>query len=195
MYPKYKPVDEGEQVTNEIGQIFASKEIFKTAVKDFALQEKKDLKIVKNDKTRVVVKCVEDCPFYMRASRTESRQYFMLVTLENNHKCHRTAENRQAKTKYIARKFMPTLRHSPEIKIISLIEEARLKWGILIGWWKAYRAKVKALEMIQGACSDLYHHLRNYAQELLRSNPGSTVKIKTVEGPKGPVFLENLCMR
>ena len=187
-YHRYKPVDEGDPVIFEVGHIFATKEIFKTAIKDYSLQEKKDLKITKNDKTRIVVKCVEKCPFYMRVSRTDTRQYWLLVTFDNNHDCCRSAENRQAKTKYLARKFMPVLRHTPEIKVQSLIEVGRLRWGILIGWWKAYMAKVNALEIIQGACKDQFQYLRNYAQELLRSNPGSTVKIKSVPGPKGPVF-------
>ena len=187
-FPRYKPVDEGEKVKFELGQIFSTKEVFRNAVKEYALQEKKDLKLTKNDNKRVVAQCVEDCPFYLRVSKTETRPYFMLVTFVDEHNCHRTASNRQAKTRFLARKFMPILRCSAEIKVNTLIEVARLRWGILITRHKAYRAKVKSLEMIQGACTDQYSHLRNYAQELLRSNPGSTVIIKAVEGPKGLVF-------
>ena len=44
--------------------------------------------------------------------------------------------------------------------------------------YQLYRAKKKALELIHGAIDEQYAHLRNYAEELLRRNPGSSVKIK-----------------
>ncbi|XP_057432604.1 uncharacterized protein LOC130725385 [Lotus japonicus] len=188
-YPRFRPAEDGDSVNFVLGQIFDSNDIFIHVVKEFALQHKKDMKIVKNDKKRVVVNCVKGCPFNLRISKTNSRHYFLLVTYEATHNCCRSASNWQAKTIFMAMKFMPLLRHSPNLSIPGLIEEARSRWGIHLGWWKAYRAKVKAIEMIHGACTDQYSHLRNYAHELLRSNPGSTVIIKSEEGPKGPVFM------
>jgi len=46
----------------------------------------------------------------------------------------------------------------------------------MLSSYQLYRAKKKALELIHGAIDDQYAHLRNYAEELLRSNPGSSVK-------------------
>ncbi|XP_057418034.1 uncharacterized protein LOC130712214 [Lotus japonicus] len=165
-----------------------NKDLFKDAVKDFALQTKKNLTIFKNDKKRVVVKCVEECPFYLRISKTPSRPIWQIVSFSNTHNCCRTATNRQAKTVWLAKKFMQILRHTPDLKVTGLIEEARVRWGIVIGRFKAYRAKVKSLEMLHGASMEQYSHLRNYVAELLRSNPGSTVIIKSTVGVHGPVF-------
>ncbi|XP_057426044.1 uncharacterized protein LOC130719432 [Lotus japonicus] len=47
---------------------------------------------------------------------------------------------------------------------------------------------MKAIEMIQGACTDQYTHLRNYVVELVRSNHESTVIIKRTMGVHGPLF-------
>ena len=88
----------------------------------------------------------------------------------------------------LAKKFIPLLRQTPDIKVSSLIEHARKNWGVFLGKRKAYRAKTRAIEMIQGATSDQYIYLRNYAAELLRSNPESTVKIKSSLGAGEPVF-------
>jgi len=49
---------------------------------------------------------------------------------------------------------------------------------VMLSSYQLYRAKKKALELIHGAIDEQYAHLRNYAEELLRSNPGSSVKIK-----------------
>jgi len=42
--------------------------------------------------------------------------------------------------------------------------------------------------MIRGAIDEQYAHLRNYAEELHRSNLASTMKIKCIVGIEGPVF-------
>ncbi|XP_057450504.1 uncharacterized protein LOC130742417 [Lotus japonicus] len=162
--------------------------MFKDAVKDFALQTKKNLKFEKNDKKRVVVGCVPECPSYLRISKTPTRPLWQLVSFRPEHNCCRTGTNRQAKTLLLATKFMQILRHTPDMKVTSLIAEARTRWGIAIGRFKAYRAKVKSLEMIHGASIQQYSHLRNYTAEIMRSNPGSTCIIKSTVGIHGPVF-------
>ena len=110
------------------------------------------------------------------------------MSFKDTHTCYRTSTNRQAKTSWLARKFMSTLRVTPTTSVNALIQEARVRWGVKLGRFKVYRAKVRSLEMIQGADIEQYRHLRNYAKELLRSNPGSTVKIKSTLGAHGPVF-------
>jgi hypothetical protein len=66
------------------------------------------------------------------------------------------------------------------MKLKALQEDCKNKWGVMLSKFQVYRAKVKALEMIQGAISEQYNkHLRSYAEELCTSNPGSTVIIKT----------------
>ncbi|XP_057449216.1 uncharacterized protein LOC130740575 [Lotus japonicus] len=187
-YPKFKPTEDGEVVHLELGLTFNNKDQFKDAVSDFAIQTKKNLTITKNDKKRMVVKCVKECPFYLRASKTPSRPIWQIVSFHNNHNCCRTASNRQAKTFWLAKKFMQILKHTLDLKVRGLIEEARVRWGIVIGRYKACRAKVKSLEMLHGASVEQYSHLMQYAAELLRSNPGSTVIIKSAVGVHGPVF-------
>ncbi|XP_057440813.1 uncharacterized protein LOC130732838 [Lotus japonicus] len=187
-YPEFKPTADEEFVHLELSMTFNNKDQFTDTVKDFAIQTKKNMKITKNDKKRVVVKCVDECPFYMRASKTPSRPIWQIVSFYNNHNCCRLATNRQATTFWLAKKFMQILRHTPDLKVRGLIEEARFRWGIVIGRFKAYREKVKSLEMLHGASMEQYSHLRQYAAGLLRSNPGSTVIIKSAVGVHGPVF-------
>lgn len=114
-YPKFKFFDEEVQVNFEVGHIFTSADVVKAAVKEYALQAKKKVHFVKNDKTRIVVKCMDGCPFYLRVSKSSHDTYFQIVRFESTHTCHRTAKNRQAKTKWIAKKFMSILRHTPNI--------------------------------------------------------------------------------
>ncbi|CAK8538622.1 unnamed protein product [Lathyrus sativus] len=44
------------------------------------------------------------------------------------------------------------------------------------------------MELIQGAGREQFTHLRSYGEELLKSNPNSTIEIKCVDSDGGPVF-------
>ncbi|XP_058783420.1 uncharacterized protein LOC131658103 [Vicia villosa] len=124
----------------------------------------------------------------MRFSKRVGNQYWQLVSLTNDHTCRRTAKNRQAKTEWLAKKLIPILRHTPEMRPKGLIAESFEKWGVKLSSAQAYMAKTRALELIQGAESEQYSKLRNYAEELRRSNPNTTVMIKCGVSDKRPVF-------
>lgn len=143
-FPMFRQPLEGELVHFKKGQVFKSKAQFIAAVRDYALEQRKNLKFVKNDKVRVLVQCVEGCPCYMRITKTKSRPYFQLVGFNPEHTCCRTARNRQATTSWLGRKLMPVLRHVPNMKRAGTIDEVRARWGILIDKDKAYRVRVAA---------------------------------------------------
>lgn len=69
-----------------------------------------------------------------------------------------------------------------------LISESLEKWGVKISSAQAYVAKKRALEVIQGDKTEQYSKLRNYAKDLRRSNPNSTMMIKCGVSDIGPVF-------
>jgi hypothetical protein len=99
-YPKYKEGD--ENLSFELEQTFATVELVRKAVKDYGLLAKKNVYLHKNEKHRIVVKCEEECPFYIRVSKSIHKNFYQVVTLEKKHTCHPTAKNRQAKTKLLA---------------------------------------------------------------------------------------------
>lgn len=49
------------------------------------------------------------------------------------------------------------------------------RWGVKLSHDQAYRTKRKAMELVQMAGIEQFTHLRSYGQELLESNPNSTV--------------------
>ncbi|XP_058726614.1 uncharacterized protein LOC131597973 [Vicia villosa] len=167
---------------------FASKSLIREAVKSFAMEKIKNLHIMKNDRKRVVVRCDKDCPFYMRFSKRVANEYWKLVSMTDDHTCHRTAKNRQATTEWLAKKFIPLLRHTPEMRPKGLVAESLEKWSVKLSSAQAYRAKIRALELIHGAETEQYAYLRNFAEELRRSNPNTTVIIKCGMSDVGPVF-------
>ncbi|XP_058784134.1 uncharacterized protein LOC131658902 [Vicia villosa] len=182
-YPTFK-----KSTKLELGMMFKDKVQIKDAIREFALEKNKSLVIKKNDKRRVVIKCIEGCPFHIRFSMRSTNKFWKVVSFIDQHNCHRTAKNRQATTQWLARKFVDTLRHTPEMKSKELVAECLQIWGVKLSSHQAYRAKRKIIELIQGAGREQFNHLRSYAEELLKSNPNSPVIIKCVDSDAGPVF-------
>jgi hypothetical protein len=187
-FPTFRMPNDGEIIKFEEGMKFTLKSIVKGAVKQYAMERKKSLVLKKNDKERMVVRCEKDCPFYIRFSKRSAVDYWQIVNINEEHKCGRTPRNRQATTEWLAKKFIPTLIHTLDLKPKGLIAECKARWGVTLSPDQAYRAKRKAIEMIQGASSEQYTHLRSYADELKKTNPNSTVIIKCAMGIGGLVF-------
>ncbi|CAK8538129.1 unnamed protein product [Lathyrus sativus] len=139
---------------------------------------KKNIFIKKNDAKRIVVKCMEGCNFYMRLSKRVVNQFWQVVSLIDEHSCCRTPKNKQAKKCWLAKKFTNILRQCPNMKPVGLISESFDRWGLKLSHDQAYKAKRRELDMIQGAGIDQFSHLRSYAEELLKSNPNSTVLVQ-----------------
>jgi hypothetical protein len=182
-HPKYK--DSTELV---VGMTFNNKGQVSNVIKDYGMYKQKNISLKQNDSKRMVVKCVKGCPFHIRFSKRIGNQFWQLVSIVDDHKCNRTPQNKLAKTEWLAKKFMHTLRVTPDMKPKGLVAEAIDKWGVKLSQDQAYRANRRAIEMIQGAGREQFSHLRTYANELRNSNQNSTVIIKCAESNTGPVF-------
>jgi len=62
------------------GQVFSSAELIRTFLREFALQQRKNIYVKKSERKKVVVKCSEGCKFYMRFSKAPPKTYFVLTT-------------------------------------------------------------------------------------------------------------------
>ncbi|XP_058742490.1 uncharacterized protein LOC131614984 [Vicia villosa] len=138
------------------------------AVRDHAMETKTNLWFYKNDAIRVIVKCQTKCLYHMLVAKRSASKYWQITSLTKDHECVRSAGNKQAKTKWLAKKFIPLIRHTPQIKSSGLVDEAFQGWKVKLNHFQAYREKNRALELIEGASSEQYAHLRSYAEELRR---------------------------
>lgn len=173
-FPSYKS---GEAIKFQLGMFFNSKELIRDVINEYAMESKKVVFLKKNDGKMVVVKCIVGCKFYMRLSKRVGNQFLQVVSLIDDHTCHRTPKNRQAKTEWLANKFAHILRHNSDMKPLGLQAESMDIWGVKFPFDQAYRAKRKSIESIHGVGRDRFTHLRSYTQELLNSNPNNIVVI------------------
>jgi len=116
----------------------------------------------------LVVKCLPSCPYHMLIAKRGGSQYWQVTSLKPDHECVLSSGNTQAKIEWLAKKFIPLIRHTPHIKPSGLADEAFTRWNVNLNHFQAYRAKRRALELLDGARSKQYAHLRSYAEEIRR---------------------------
>jgi hypothetical protein len=76
--------------------------------------------------------------------------------------------------------YMPSaLRTDPNTFVDTLIENAKQKHGVEVAKSKAYRARLKALQVMLGDHKAQYTRIRDYLQAVIDTNPGSRCIVTT----------------
>ncbi|GAU12038.1 hypothetical protein TSUD_00020 [Trifolium subterraneum] len=74
-FPKYKIPENGDPVMMELGTEFDTKQQVKDAIKELAMEKKKNIRLTKNDATRMVAKCLPGCTYHMRITPTSAKKH------------------------------------------------------------------------------------------------------------------------
>ncbi|KAL5579553.1 hypothetical protein UlMin_011995 [Ulmus minor] len=147
-----------------VSLVFPTTKDLKQAVKENAIKEHREVKLVKNDKRRIKFGCASKtspCEWFLYAGPMEDKISFQIRKIGPNHTCPLSYNNK------------------------SVREYANVD----ISKWTYYRARKFANKEIYGDSKLQYGMLWDYCTKLRRSNPGSTVIMKTnTEGSTSPVF-------
>ncbi|PNX68400.1 hypothetical protein L195_g056148, partial [Trifolium pratense] len=81
-------------------------------------------------------------------------------------------------SKWLGKRLIPTIKENPNIKCTDICIKAHQKWHSGINRMKAYRAKRVAIDIVDGSFKEQFLRLHDYCNEVIKSNPLSTVKLK-----------------
>ncbi|XP_038705767.1 uncharacterized protein LOC120001481 isoform X2 [Tripterygium wilfordii] len=178
-FPSYKKVK--GILKFELSMLFTSNNEFKDAVSNYAIMTRIDIRFSKNEPSRCRAKCkgATDCPWLIFASYSRQVDSFQVKTYVNEHTCQPKRGLKWLTTKYMVKRFYGFIAAHPDIKIRYLkpFMEQALELDVSLGQCKRVRKTV--LADLTGSCVKEYAQLRNYAEELMLSNPGSTVSLLT----------------
>ncbi|KAL0464481.1 UNVERIFIED_CONTAM: hypothetical protein Slati_0335700 [Sesamum latifolium] len=170
----------------EIGMIFSNKIELREAIHSHAVSTKRSLKIFKNDKRRVYVKCQGDgCQWVMHALKLGEEITFQIRQYNPEHKCARSFNVKNVSSKWLSSKYEDAFRTDPKRNVKGFRKDVIKELKCHVSRNQAYRAKKKALEAIEGKAEDQFDSLWDYASELRNSNPGSTVMMVMTNGADG----------
>ncbi|KAI3505230.1 hypothetical protein L1887_27221 [Cichorium endivia] len=196
---------EVHQKAFRVGQTFKSKEDISRFIKIHSVETRREIKLAKNDKIRMRVKCEgkvgqsgessggpstrskgkskvdsskkESCPWAVQISRPSESEYWMVKTINAEHKCLQSRDVKACTYKFLADNIVQQIQGNPRIPVKALHEELTRKFELGLSKQKVARAKSMAERLISGDYQLQYGVLRDYVLELQNSNPGTTVRI------------------
>ena len=102
-------------------------------------------------------------------------------TFQQKHKCGFSYHNKSVKSGWVGRKYVNTFRENPKMDYASFKNLVMKENKCYLSRHQGYRAKKIGRELAQASDVDQYNKLPKYINEILRSNPGSTVVMKVAE--------------
>ncbi|WVY89914.1 hypothetical protein V8G54_035428, partial [Vigna mungo] len=165
----------------QLGTYFPDKIDFIDAIRTYGIHNGRKLKIFKNDKRRICVKCCGsqgNCPWYAYCAYRSSQSTWQLRKIIDRHTCSREFNIGLVTSKWLSGKLEKSMKANPDINLKNLHTKFCQKWNISVSRSTTTKEKAMAIANIEGCFKQQYERLYDYAHEILRSNPGSTVKLK-----------------
>lgn len=189
-FPQFNEAAKFGNVSLELGMEFSNLSSFKHAVKEYTINCGRPIKWVKNDGDRVRAKCQEqECKWEIYCAESKGRGSYQVKTFNDKHICCRTNRLPQADKKWLVQKLEVKLRDQPKITHVEVFDFVKKEFKVIIDRSMIFRALKEARELVEGSEREQYGKMWDYAHELIRSNPGSLIKMDTIPQPdSGPQF-------
>ncbi|XP_025684869.1 uncharacterized protein [Arachis hypogaea] len=167
------------EVRLELGMEFENLDHFKKAVKKFNINIGRIIFFSRVDSTRCKAICYdESCPWQIYCAKWSYPLSFQVKTFVNEHTCSRVNKNKSADDKWVVEELEKKIRDHPDMTQRQSQDFFKKEYDVIVNERKIYRAMMKAKELIEGSEIAQYAVLRDYANEIMRTNPGSTVRIR-----------------
>ncbi|XP_072077746.1 uncharacterized protein [Arachis hypogaea] len=86
-------------------------------------------------------------------------------------------------SKWLGKAFKKKVESNPKVKTRELVSKAQKKWNLTVTKSLATKTKQIALDQIQETFREQYKRIYDYGQELMRANPGSSVRLQVQRSP------------
>ncbi|WVY95879.1 hypothetical protein V8G54_028030 [Vigna mungo] len=169
------------QSSSPFGTFVMQKSILNTSGKNYAVHGGRNLNFIKNDNKRVRVRCMgvqKSCPWMAYCGYLEGCRTWQMRKILDNHTCSRQFNIKMMNAKWLSETLGNSLHENPNLKINEIHSKALRKCNTDVTISKARRAKIIASCKVEGSFKNRFKRIYDYAHELLRCNPGSTVKVK-----------------
>ncbi|CAI9271321.1 unnamed protein product [Lactuca saligna] len=91
---------------------------------------------------------------------------------------------------WLAKHYIKDIIRKPKMTLPEMMEDVLTKYSVKVSKGQCHRARVRAREMIEGKLEEHYAKIWDYANEILRSNPGSTCKVGVSVNPDAVNYFE-----
>ena len=208
-YPVFNPlVDFNSKISLCSGMKFGSNIIFRKVLRQYAIENGFQYYLLHNDGRRVSAYCSRKCKCPIKRSRKDCKSgckdnfcgfkakgrlmgkdgSFQMKAFVPKHTCEWQQNNPLVTSVWLADKYLEHYRDDPQWRIKSFISTVRREYNVHISYHKAWRARVRAILETQGHAPLQYAKVYDYAAEVMKRNPGSSLFIRPELGPENPIF-------
>ncbi|KAK1309460.1 hypothetical protein QJS10_CPA09g00619 [Acorus calamus] len=160
-----------------VGQEFDNANGFRDALSKYAIARGFAYSFIKNESNRVTVKCNGDeCSWRIHASRTSTKQNFMIKNMIDEHTCEGwiSRENHpQATQRWVANIIKDKLRDDPHYKTKDIVRDIKRDYGIVLDYHKVWRGKEVAQKELHNLRVESCRQLPWFCERILETNPRS----------------------
>ncbi|RYQ96300.1 hypothetical protein Ahy_B08g092005 isoform C [Arachis hypogaea] len=192
VYPQFNEKTKFGELKFDVSMVFKSKSEFMQATRDYTIQWGRNILFSKNDKIRVRAVCKsEDCPWVVYCACNKQDGSWQIKTLVDSHTCLRGRKNRAATQTWTLSKLVPKLRKYPTMKHREVYDWFIRKCNVYLNSTCITRALKAARKIVEGDEIAQYGLVWDYANELLTSNPGSTIQVSVIPMPESPPMFDH----
>ncbi|XP_023763965.1 uncharacterized protein LOC111912463 [Lactuca sativa] len=190
-YPRHNPRIYWKLMKPILGERYESPQQLKECITNYAVANGYQIWFERNDHMRLLARCSKrahddetKCPWRLWATWMGNEKSFQVKSLVDEHKCARHFKSASlVNYKWIANKFASKITQDPEIKLVDLQAAVLKKYKCQVSIRLCHKARAYALSEYEQGGKLHYGKLWEYAEEIKRSNPGSTVKMNVKVNP------------
>lgn len=122
---QFNPDADMENPEFKVHMLFATKEVFVKAVRMHSIVDRRDIKLVKNDKARVRARCAGSCPWECYARKKDNEPTFEVRTYLGKHTCKKVWNTRNCSSKIVAEWYADDFASDPSMSIPNLMSRVQ----------------------------------------------------------------------
>ncbi|CAN6304592.1 unnamed protein product [Urochloa humidicola] len=157
-----------------VGQMFPSVQKLRETITEYSARNRVEIKMPRNESRRLRAHCAEGCPWNLYASMDSRVKSFVVKTYYAVHNCQKEWVLKRCTSRWLAYKYIDAFRANDKMSITAFGKTVQKDWNLTLSRSKLARAKRLIITTINGDEEQQYNSLWDYAQELRRSNPGSS---------------------
>jgi hypothetical protein len=132
--------------------------------------------------TWINVHCASYCPWTMYASMDNGTKAFMVRTYSGEHACSREWILKRCTSRWLVDKYTKTFSSNDKISLSNFTKIVKREWNMTPSRSKLARARRIYLQRLHGYEDEQHNQLWDYAQEVRRSNTGSSFYLYIIQG-------------
>ncbi|XP_020087512.1 uncharacterized protein LOC109709617 [Ananas comosus] len=161
----------------QVGMRFQSFNELKEAIRQYSINNRFKIKFAKNDKRRVRAVCKEGCDWFIYATVMQSEPTVQVKSYQPKHQCSKDFVNKQVTSTWLAKHYLERIKYDPSWKLHAFQDVIKSELCVNVSIAKCFRAKRRALKIIEVIDTEQYDKLSDYCAEIRKTNPGSRLML------------------